>query len=66
MVDHEHLKKGTAVRKKYQNGKRETTAPAVPEHVSVALGELVGEVREGLLALAVGPGQWHVGEVGHV
>jgi putative transposase len=28
----------------------------VPEQVSVALGELVGEVREGLLALAVGTG----------
>jgi hypothetical protein len=28
----------------------------VPEQVSVALAELVGEVREGLLALAVGTG----------
>jgi transposase-like protein len=44
------------VGKKYQNDKRDTSQPAVPEHVSVALGELVGEVREGLLALAVGTG----------
>ena len=42
--------------KKYQNDKRDTSRPVVPEHVSVALGELVGEVREGLLALAVGTG----------
>src|SRR3954453_2109245 len=30
--------------------------PAVPDTVSVALGELAGELREGLLALAVGAG----------
>ena len=42
--------------KKYQNDQCETSAPAVPEQVSVALGELVGEVGEGLLALAVGTG----------
>jgi hypothetical protein len=28
----------------------------VPEQVSVALGELAGELREGLLILAVGTG----------
>jgi transposase-like protein len=44
------------VAQKYQKGKTETSAPAVPEQVSVALGELVGEVGEGLLALAVGTG----------
>jgi transposase-like protein len=44
------------VGKKYQNGKIETSPPAVPETVSVALGELAGELREGLLALAVGTG----------
>jgi hypothetical protein len=44
------------VRKKYQNNKADTSQPAVPEQVSVALGELVGEVGEGLLALAVGTG----------
>ena len=42
--------------KKYQNDQCETSVPAVPEQVSVALGELIGEVREGLLALAVGTG----------
>lgn len=42
--------------KKYQNDQCETSVPAVAEQVSVALGELVGEVREGLLALAVGTG----------
>ncbi len=30
--------------------------PAVPEQVSIALGEIAGDVREGLLALAVGAG----------
>jgi transposase-like protein len=44
------------VGKKYQNNKADTSQPAVPEQVSVALGELVGEVGEGLLALAVGTG----------
>jgi transposase-like protein len=44
------------VGKNYQNGKIETSPPAVPETVSVALGELAGELREGLLALAVGTG----------
>jgi transposase-like protein len=44
------------VRKDYQNKKIDTSQPAVPETVSVALTELAGEVREGLLALAVGAG----------
>jgi putative transposase len=44
------------VGKKYQNNKADTSQPVVPEQVSVALGELVGEVGEGLLALAVGTG----------
>jgi hypothetical protein len=30
--------------------------PAVPDTVSAALAELAGEMREGLLALAVGTG----------
>ncbi len=42
--------------KKYQNEKIDTSQLAVPETVSVALAELGGEVREGLLALAVGTG----------
>ena len=44
------------MRKNYQNTEIETSHPAVPERVSVALAELTGELREGLLALAVGPG----------
>jgi transposase-like protein len=44
------------VRKHYQNKKIDTSQPAVPETVSVALTELAGELREGLLALAVGTG----------
>jgi putative transposase len=44
------------VRKHYQNGEIDTSQPAVPEQVSVALAELAGEMREGLLALAVGTG----------
>jgi putative transposase len=44
------------VQKKYQKREIETSAPAVPETVSVALAELAGEVQEGLLALAVGAG----------
>jgi hypothetical protein len=44
------------VRKDYQNKKIDTSQPAVPETVSVALAELAGEVHEGLLALAVGAG----------
>jgi putative transposase len=44
------------VRKTYQSEKIDTNQPAMPEMVSVALAELAGEVREGLLALAVGAG----------
>ena len=45
--------------KDYQ--KKMTVAPdahglAVPEHVTVAMAEIVGDMREGLLALAVGAG----------
>jgi transposase-like protein len=50
------MRKGTAVRNNYQKKKLETSAPAVAETVSVSLAELAGEVREGLLALAVGTG----------
>ncbi len=45
--------------KKYQNNKIDTPAGdgfAVPERVSVAMGEIAGSMREGLLALAVGTG----------
>ena len=44
------------MRKNYQNTEIETSHPAVPERVSVALDELAGELREGLLAFAVGTG----------
>jgi transposase-like protein len=44
------------VQKKYQKSEIQTSAPAVPETVSVALAELAGQMREGLLALAVGAG----------
>ena len=44
------------MRKTYQNQEIDTSQPAVPDTVSVALAELAGEMREGLLALAVGTG----------
>jgi transposase-like protein len=44
------------VPKNYQNEEIDTSQPAVPDTVSVALAELAGEMREGLLALAVGTG----------
>ena len=44
------------MRKNYQNEEIDTSQPAVPERVSVVLAELAGEMREGLLALAVGTG----------
>jgi putative transposase len=47
---------GPPCEKIYQNKDSDTNQPTVPEAVSVALTELVGEVQEGLLALAVGTG----------
>ncbi len=44
------------MRKNYQNQEIDTSQPAMPDTVSVALAELAGEMREGLLALAVGAG----------
>jgi putative transposase len=44
------------VGKNYQNREIDTSQAAVPERVSVALDELAGELREGLLAFAVGTG----------
>jgi putative transposase len=44
------------VRKNYQKTEIDTNQPAVPDTVSVVLTELAGEMREGLLALAVGTG----------
>ena len=42
--------------KKYQTNAIDTSALAVPEAVSVAMNEIAADVREGLLALAVGAG----------
>jgi putative transposase len=47
-------RKGVAVQEKYRRSDIETSAPVVLDTVSVALAELAGEMREGLLALAVG------------
>ena len=49
-------KKGTAVKQNYQTIDAAATALAVPNAVTVALGEIVADVREGLLAMAVGTG----------
>lgn len=37
-------------------GRQDAAAPALPEQVTVALDQIAGDVREGLLALAVGTG----------
>ena len=42
--------------KKYQNNEFDTSSLAVPEQVSVAMNEIAADMREGLLALAVGAG----------
>ncbi len=42
--------------KHYQRSETDSTRLAVPEQVSVALGEIAADVGEGLLALAVGAG----------
>ncbi|MGV1010642.1 MAG: IS256 family transposase [Dermatophilaceae bacterium] len=42
--------------KKYQTNTIDTSALAVPEQVSVAMEEIAADMREGLLALAVGAG----------
>jgi len=47
---------GTAVSKRYQTIDAAARALAMPERVSVAMNEIAAEVREGLLALAVGAG----------
>jgi len=44
------------VTKKYQTTEFDTSALAVPEQVSVAMEEIAADMREGLLALAVGAG----------
>ena len=49
-------RQGTTVTKNYQTETIKTSALAVPEQVSVAMSEIAEEMREGLLALAVGVG----------
>jgi len=44
------------VTKKYQNIEFDASTLAVPEQVSVAMNEIAADLREGLLALAVGAG----------
>jgi len=44
------------VTKKYQTTEFDTSALAVPEQVTVAMNEIAADMREGLLALAVGAG----------
>jgi putative transposase len=44
------------VKQNYQTIDAAATALGVPEAVTVAMGELVADVREGLLAMAVGTG----------
>jgi len=44
------------VSKNYQSKEIDTSRLAVPETVNVALGEIAEDMREGLLALAVGTG----------
>ena len=44
------------MKQNYQTIDAAATARAVPEAVTVALGEIVADVREGLLAMAVGTG----------
>jgi len=44
------------VTKRYQINEFDTSALAVPEQVSVAMNEIAADMREGLLALAVGAG----------
>src|SRR3954464_11294886 len=55
-----HHRRGTAVTKKYQKNNIDTPTDGdgvvVPERVSVAMAEIAGSMREGLLALAVGTG----------
>jgi len=44
------------VKKDYQKKAASATMPVLPQAVTVALAELAGDVREGLLAMAVGTG----------
>ncbi|HET7388356.1 MAG TPA: IS256 family transposase [Nocardioidaceae bacterium] len=49
--------------KNYQKNATDTSALAVPEQVSVAMNEIAADMREGLLALAVGAGLQVMGQL---
>jgi len=52
-------KKGTTVTNKYQKNTPKTSSGpglAIPDEVTIAMGEIAEGMREGLLALAVGAG----------
>jgi transposase-like protein len=51
------------VTKKYQTTEVDTSALAVPAQVSVAMEEIAADMREGLLALAVGAGLQVMGQL---
>jgi len=51
------------VTKKYQTKTRNASALAMPEQVSVAMNEIAADMREGLLALAVGAGLQVMGQL---
>jgi putative transposase len=51
------------VTKNYQTETTQTSALAVPEQVSVAMDEIAADMREGLLALAVGAGLQVMGQL---
>jgi putative transposase len=58
-VRQDTTKKGTTVTNKYQKNTPKTSAGsglAVPDEVTIAMGEIADDMREGLLALAVGAG----------
>ena len=44
------------MKKDYQKTATSAMVPVLPEAVSIAMAELVCDVQEGLLAMAVGPG----------
>ena len=58
-VRQDTTKKGTTVTNKYQKSMPTTSSGrglAVPDEVTIAMGEIAEDMREGLLALAVGAG----------
>jgi hypothetical protein len=58
-VRQDTTKKGTTVTNNYQKNTPKTSAGpglAVPDEVTIAMGEIAEDMREGLLALAVGAG----------